>query len=203
MSSRPAVTTTQTSAPTIRTTRPPVSPPYFLARPAAAWRNAFDRSPSPGAVREESPYPGLAEVSPRALEQFCDGYLPGWLGLKVLSLSTDRVVVRAPVRKQMMAPHGYLHGGTLVSVADSACGFGTIANLPDGARGFTTIELKSNFLGTVSHGHLICEASPWHLGSNTQVWDAVVSDERTERKLAVFRCTQMVLWERRRSEGAD
>ena len=92
-----------------------------------------------------------------------------------------------------MAPHGYLHGGTLVSVADSLCGYGTIVNLPTDADGFVTIELKSNFLGTIRHGAMVCEATPAHVGRSTQVWDAVVSDEADGRTLAIFRCSQMVL----------
>ena len=94
------------------------------------------------------------------------------------------------------APNGYLHAGTLVSVADSMCGYGTIVNLPDEAIGFVTIELKSNFLGTLRQGAFNCVATPVHIGRNTQVWDAVAEDEDSRRRLAVFRCTQMVLWDR-------
>ena len=69
-----------------------------------------------------------------------------------------------------------------------------MALLPQGASGFTTLELKSNFLGTTRDGAIACRATPVHLGRTTQVWDAVVTIEGTERKIALFRCTQMVLW---------
>ena len=39
-------------------------------------------------------------------------------------------------------------------------------------------------------------ATPAHLGRTTQVWDAVVFDEASMRTLALFRCTQMVLYPR-------
>ncbi len=66
------------------------------------------------------------------------------------------------------------------------------ASLPQGANGFTTVELKTNFLGTALEGTLIAEATLVHGGRTTQVWDAAI---RTDgRTLALFRCTQLVLY---------
>ena len=48
--------------------------------------------------------------------------------------------------------------------------------------------------GTVTEGAVACVATAQHLGRSTQVWDAVVSDEASGRTLALFRCTQMILW---------
>jgi uncharacterized protein (TIGR00369 family) len=92
-----------------------------------------------------------------------------------------------------MAPNGYLHAASVIALADTSCGYGCIAYLPQGASGFTTIELKANFLGTALDGAIVCRATPVHLGRTTQVWDAVVSAEGGGR-IALFRCTQMVLW---------
>jgi uncharacterized protein (TIGR00369 family) len=93
-----------------------------------------------------------------------------------------------------MAPNGYLHAATVVALADTSCGYGTVASLPDGARGFTTIELKANYLGTVLEGAVACEATLVHGGRTTQVWDAKVTDESTGRMIALFRCTQILLY---------
>jgi uncharacterized protein (TIGR00369 family) len=92
-----------------------------------------------------------------------------------------------------MAANGYLHAGTVVTLADTACGFGCLANLPPGAHNFTTIELKSNFLRTTTRGRLRAEAQLLHGGRRTQVWDATVMDGE-EQVLALFRCTQMLLY---------
>ena len=119
--------------------------------------------------------------------------LPGLVGFELLSIAPERLLCRLAVRPELMAPNGYLHGATVIALADTACGYGAVANLPQGARGFTTIELKANFLSTMREGALRCEATPVHLGRTTQVWDAVVSDEATGRRVALFRCTQMVL----------
>lgn len=68
------------------------------------------------------------------------------------------------------------------------------SSLPPGANGFTTVELKSNHLGTALEGTLDCVAKAAHLGRTTQVWDATVTHRETGKTLALFRCTQMVLY---------
>jgi uncharacterized protein (TIGR00369 family) len=121
-------------------------------------------------------------------------YLPGLLGLEFQSVSRGRVTSRLVLRKEHLAPNGYLHAATVVALADTSCGYGTVASLPDGARGFTTIELKTNFIGTALDGMIACEATLAHAGRTTQVWDAKVTHEATARVIALFRCTQFVLY---------
>ena len=145
-------------------------------------------------MTSSTPYANLADHSAAAFNRFGQGHLPDLLGIEVVSVARDRAVCRVPVQRTIMAPNGFLHGGTPVAIADTMCGYGCIANLPEGASGFTTIELKTNFLGTARDGVLVCEAVPVHLGRTTQVWDATVRDEATGRVLATFRCTQMILW---------
>jgi uncharacterized protein (TIGR00369 family) len=128
-------------------------------------------------------------------KSFGTGYLPGLLGIEILKVEAGLVESRLAVRREVMAPNNFLHAATVVALADTSCGYGCVANLPQGASGFTTIELKSNFLGTAREGAIVCRASPVHLGRTTQVWDAEVSLEGQERKIALFRCTQMVLWQ--------
>ena len=127
---------------------------------------------------------------------FGAGYLPGLVGVEILSVTDAGVESRLVVRREVMAPNGFLHAATVIALADTMAGYGTIANLPQGAVGFTTIELKTNFLGTARDGAIACTATPVHLGRSTHVWDAVVSDEASGRKIALFRCTQMILWDR-------
>jgi uncharacterized protein (TIGR00369 family) len=101
---------------------------------------------------------------------------------------------RLEVRREVMAPNGFLHAASVIALADTSCGYGCVAHLPQGASGFTTIELKSNFLGTAREGAIRCRATPAHLGRTTQVWDAEVTVEGSGARIALFRCTQMVLW---------
>lgn len=134
------------------------------------------------------------EVTPEYLNQRSSGRLPGLLGMEVTAVSESLVAMRMHVRSYAIAPNGYLHGGTVVGLADTACGYGALAYLPEGASGFTTIELKSSFLATAREGVIECDARPAHLGRSTQVWDAEVRDQTNGRRLALFRCTQMILW---------
>jgi 1,4-dihydroxy-2-naphthoyl-CoA hydrolase len=129
-------------------------------------------------------------------KKFGTGYLPGLVGVEIVSVTDAGVESRLVVRKEVMAPNGFLHAATVIALADTSCGYGCVALLPEGAKGFTTVELKSNFLGTAREGAIYCCATPVHLGRTTQVWDAVVTNEATEAKIALFRCTQMVLWPR-------
>ena len=127
-------------------------------------------------------------------QSFGAGHLPGHLGVEILTVSADLVESRMSVQKKVMAPNGYLHAASVVALADTSCGYGCVASLPQGASGFTTIELKSNFFGTARDGAIVCRATPVHLGRTTQVWDAAVSVEGSGARIALFRCTQMVLW---------
>ena len=128
-----------------------------------------------------------------AFKELGHGRLPGLIGIEVSSIEDGKAVMRLPLRDELLAPNGYLHAATVVALADSACGYGCIAYLPEGATGFTTIELKTNFLGTILEGTLVCEARRAHGGRTTQVWDATVTTE-VGKTLALFRCTQLLLY---------
>jgi 1,4-dihydroxy-2-naphthoyl-CoA hydrolase len=120
-------------------------------------------------------------------------FLPGLFGIEVLSVTRDELKARMKVTKKMCAPNGFLHAASVVALADTACGYATVNNLPAGAQGFTTIELKINFIGTALKDDVKCVARLVHKGRSTQVWDAEVSSDETGKKIAIFRCTQMIL----------
>jgi 1,4-dihydroxy-2-naphthoyl-CoA hydrolase len=127
-------------------------------------------------------------------QQFGAGRLPGLLGITITEVGEGVIKAQLPLRPELLAPNGYLHAGTVVSLADTLAGYGCLAMLPEGASSFTTIELKANFLGTAREGTIQAEARGLHLGRTTQVWDATVS--AAGRSIAVFRCTQLVLYPR-------
>ena len=122
------------------------------------------------------------------------GKLPGLLGIVITQVSGSEVRAELAVNETHMAPNGFLHAGTVVTLADTCAGYGCVANLPPGATGFTTIELKSNHLGTAREGTILGSAKAAHLGKTTQVWDATVTHRESGKTLALFRCTQMILY---------
>jgi len=122
------------------------------------------------------------------------GHLPDHIGLEWLDARPGYVRGRFQVKQHHMAPNGFLHAASVIALADSACGYGCIISKPDAAIGFTTIELKCNFLGTTRDGAVTGEANLIHGGRTTQVWDAIVKNEADGKTMALFRCTQMILY---------
>lgn len=122
------------------------------------------------------------------------GHLPGYLGLEIVEVAPKRLVARLEIQTHHLAPNGFLHAASVIALADTACGYGCVATLPEGAKNFTTVELKTNFLGTARQGAIRCEATLAHGGRTTQVWDATVRDEANDKVIALFRCTQMILY---------
>ena len=124
------------------------------------------------------------------------GSFPGALGLEITSIAAGTAEGRLPLRPEHLAPNGYLHAAVVIGLADTLAGYGCGASLPPGATGFTTIELKSNFLGTAREGAIEGVARLQHGGRSTQVWDAEVRASATGATIALFRCTQIILYPR-------
>ena len=136
-------------------------------------------------------------VIPKNLEDFNrygEKYLFGYLGMEFLKVEDDEVIARIVLQQHHFGWNGYLHAGTIFSLADSCAGYGCVRSLPEGAVGFTTIETKTNFLSTVRQGSIQAIAIPLHRGKSTQVWDTSVSSTENGQLLSCYRCTQMVLW---------
>lgn len=121
--------------------------------------------------------------------------LPNHMALEWIEVGHGLVRGKFEVRPFHMAPNGFMHAASVIALADSACGVGCARSLPEGASGFTTIELKSNFLGSASVGEIVAaEARLVHGGRTTQLWDADVVNQSRGKTIAVFRCTQLVLY---------
>jgi 1,4-dihydroxy-2-naphthoyl-CoA hydrolase len=123
-----------------------------------------------------------------------EGRLPGLLGIQITEVAQGLVRASLTIGPNHFAANGFLHAGTVVTLADTGAGYACVAHLPEGASGFTTVELKSNHLGTAREGRIVAEVRAAHLGRSTQVWDATVTHVETGKAIALFRCTQIVLW---------
>jgi uncharacterized protein (TIGR00369 family) len=132
------------------------------------------------------------DVSLAQLNEAGKDVFPGLVGIEVDEVTGGLVHARLELRDEHMAPNGYLHAGAVITLADTACGYGCFLSLPDGGVGFTTIELKTNFVRSAQRGTITCEARRIHGGRTTQLWDATVSDDES-RPMALFRCTQLIL----------
>jgi 1,4-dihydroxy-2-naphthoyl-CoA hydrolase len=129
----------------------------------------------------------------RAITEFFSARVPGQLGCVFDHSAADLVVGHIDVTENLIAGTGYLFAPAIVALADTCAAIGCGNNVPDDGS-FTTIELKTNFLSSARVGErVICRCTPVHLGRRTHVWDAEVTNESTGRRMALFRCTQMVL----------
>ena len=134
------------------------------------------------------------DITVDILNQRSKGFLPGLIGIEFTAINSGSVESKLDIRPDHLAPNGYLHAATAVALADTSCGYGTVVNMPSGGISFTTIELKSNFLGTVRSGTILCKATMIHGGKSTQVWDAQVTDAENGKVITLFRCTQIILY---------
>jgi uncharacterized protein (TIGR00369 family) len=127
--------------------------------------------------------------------------LPDRLGVLITHVGSGEVKSELGIKPWLLAPNGFLHAGAVIILADVSAGYGCIANLPAGATGFTTVELKSNHVGTARDGTIQCVAKAIHLGRTTQVWDATVIHRESGKNIALFRCTQMMLYAKSGAES--
>lgn len=148
-------------------------------------------APTPEPSTPELPTPELPSLE--SLNAFGAGRLPGLIGVRFTHAARGLLRSELTIRPELLAPNGFLHAASVIALADTTCGYGTRILLPDGAHSFTTIELKSNHLGTARDGTVTCEARNVHAGRTTQVWDAEVR-AGDGKLMALFRCTQAVLY---------
>ena len=134
----------------------------------------------------------MTEDMLKKLMEHQKGTLPDVAGFQLLSVEDKQLTAAIDIQPHHLAPNGYLHAASIIMLADTLCGYGCMLHLPEGAQSFTTIELKSNHLGTAREGRVEGLARPVHLGRTTQVWDATVT--AGGKTIALFRCTQMILW---------
>ncbi len=126
--------------------------------------------------------------------QLSKNHFPEYLGMEMTEVQENHLEAILKIKPQFYAPNGYLHAGSLVGFADTVAGYATVAHFPEGVVGFTTIELKTNFLSTAKEGEVLAIATPEHLGKTTQVWDVLLKHKETDKKMAIFRCTQMLIY---------
>jgi 1,4-dihydroxy-2-naphthoyl-CoA hydrolase len=126
--------------------------------------------------------------------KFGNEHFPAFVGVEVVKVEKNLAIGRMEIKKNHFAPNGYLHAGSIITLADTMAGYGCLYNLPDKGISFTTMELKTNFLGAIKNGAVRAEASLQHAGRTTQIWDVIVKNEETGKVIALFRCTQLILY---------
>jgi uncharacterized protein (TIGR00369 family) len=114
------------------------------------------------------------------------------MGLKILSVSPEKVTAELPVTAALCTVPAILHGGAVMAFADTIGAVASVANLAEGFS-TTTIESKTNFFAAIPAGETaLAECTPLHRGKTTMVWQTKIS--RADGKLAaIVTQTQLVL----------
>jgi len=113
------------------------------------------------------------------------------LGVELTGAAPDEVRATLAWAEERCTTGGVLHGGALMSLADTVGAVCAFLNLPEGA-GTSTIESKTNFLRAVTKGHVEAVAKPLHVGRTVIVVETDVFDERGKRVARITQ-TQAVL----------
>jgi len=130
-----------------------------------------------------------------SLNEFASSKHPGMVGVEILTCSKEEVTGQFDVTEPVVAGTGYLWAPVVITLADWLCAAGIGEHIDFEQAGFTTVELKTNFLGTAREGERVFgRARPAHLGRTTQVWDVDVMNQTSGKTIALFRCTQMILY---------
>jgi 1,4-dihydroxy-2-naphthoyl-CoA hydrolase len=102
--------------------------------------------------------------------------LAALLGVRVAAAGRDAVALELDWREELCTAGGVLHGGTLMSLADTAGALCAFLNLPAGAEGTATVESKTNLLAAVREGTVTATATPLRAGGTLIVVETELRD---------------------------
>ncbi|WP_322979266.1 PaaI family thioesterase [Pseudomonas sp. C11] len=122
--------------------------------------------------------------------------LPGFMGIKVCVLQ-EKYLEGQLIIEQKHLQDGYLHTGSVTTLADTICGYATLTHLPPEAHTFTPFELNSHYLKKSTTSSILCIVEAVQLRKEIYTWDATIYEESAEedtfgQKLALFRCTHLI-----------
>lgn len=115
------------------------------------------------------------------------------MGVTLTKATPDLIEAEMTVLPEHCTVGDRVHGGAVMSLADNLGAVGAFLNLAPDAKGTTTIESKTNFLGSVKAGaKLVARCEPLHRGRRSQVWQTRIEDG-SGSAVAVVIQTQLTL----------
>ncbi len=112
-------------------------------------------------------------------------------GVEIDAAGPEEVRARMEWHEERCTAGGSLHGGALMTLADSVGGICAFLNLPQGAV-TSTVESKTNFLRPVTTGTARATCRPLHVGRQTIVLATEIRDD-AGKLVAFVTQTQAVL----------
>jgi len=112
------------------------------------------------------------------------GTLPGLIGIEFTGFQPGRVTSRLTLRPELLAPNGYLHAAVVIAIADTTCGYGPSPTCPKERRTSPLSNSRATFWELPAKGRL------------PALRPVCTTDETRGKALALFRCTQLILYPR-------
>jgi uncharacterized protein (TIGR00369 family) len=127
-------------------------------------------------------------IDPRCLESFERQGFMQLIGAQLLEAASGRAVIEVPYRGDLTQQHGYLHGGVVSAIADTASGYAAYTSMPADAS-VLTIEFKINLLNPAAGDRFRAEATVHKAGRTLVVVGATVSAIRGKEAVV---CAEML-----------
>jgi uncharacterized protein (TIGR00369 family) len=133
----------------------------------------------------------------RVRASFAKQPLMATIGAQVAEVSAGKVTLRLAFRADLTQQHGFLHAGTIASLADSACGYAALSLMPADAA-VLSIEFKVNMLAPAKGDALIARAEVIRAGKTIMACRADVFSltGKDEKLVAAMQGTMMVVRDR-------
>ena len=116
------------------------------------------------------------------------------LGAVISRVKPGEVEIEMPYRADFTQQHGFVHGGIVTAIVDSACGYAALSlSAPETA--VLTVEYKVNFLAPAQGDRLLARGEVVRPGSTVTVCkgDVVAYDGGDEKLVASMLTTMMLM----------
>jgi uncharacterized protein (TIGR00369 family) len=94
----------------------------------------------------------------RVRESFSRQPFTASIGARITALGPGTCEITLPRRDDLLQQHGFIHGGVVAALADTACGYAAFTLFPADTA-ILTVEMKVNFLSPAKGTALVARAS--------------------------------------------
>jgi uncharacterized protein (TIGR00369 family) len=130
----------------------------------------------------------------RVRSSFAKQSVMNLIGAELVKVLPGEVEIIIPFRDDLAQQHGFMHGGIITTIVDSACGYAALSLMPTDAS-VLTVEFKVNFLSPAKGERFIARGKVVKLGQTIIVTSGEVFslNENTQKLVALMTATMMVL----------
>jgi 1,4-dihydroxy-2-naphthoyl-CoA hydrolase len=133
-----------------------------------------------------------SNIDPEELTRLEGQSLAEHLGIIITEIGDEFVRATMPVDARTVQPHGRLHGGASVALAETVGSLAANLTLDPAQQIAVGLEINANHVRPVKKGLVHATARPEALGRTTQIWSIRIVDEQ-DRLVCISRLTMAVI----------